>query len=73
MSVGDAGRGAAGARVRAVAARGEGVRVLRAAKRVVDALVRHDLVKTGDHRRRGEAAGKEPAPADLERALVLFV
>ena len=41
----------------AVAARGEGVRVLGAAKRVVDALVRHDLVKTGDQRCGGEAAG----------------
>ena len=65
--------GGAARRVRAVAARGQGVRMLRAAQRVVDALVRHHLVQGRERRRRGEAAGEKPAPADLERPLVLFV
>jgi len=59
--------------VRAVAARGQGVGMLGAAKRIVDGLVGNDLVKARDHRCSGETPRQKPASADLERALVFLV
>ena len=50
-----------------------GLRVSRAAQRVVDALMRNDLMKRRQRRRCRQRPSQKLSPAELERALFVLV